>query len=108
MEKYGTGMVNWHGFEESRATSWQRQLHLFEVPFYYIEYGIAQLGALGVWMNYKNDPKKALTNYKNALSLGYTKSIPAIYETAGVKFDFSKENLAQLVAFIREELEELK
>lgn len=108
LEKYGTGMVNWQGFEENRATSWQRQLHLFEVPFYYIEYGIAQLGALGVWMNYKNDPKEAIENYKNALALGYTRSIPAIYETAGVRFDFSKENLAQLVAFIKQELEGLK
>ncbi len=107
LEKYGTGMVDWTGFEDSRATSWQRQLHLFEVPFYYIEYGIAQLGALGVWMNYKKNPEQALDQYKEALKLGYTKSIPEIYNTAGVKFDFSKKNVTSLVEFIKGELEGL-
>lgn len=104
LEKYGTGMVDWAGFEDNRASSWQRQLHLFEVPFYYIEYGIAQLGALAVWMNYKQNPTQALNQYKEALKLGYTKSIPEIYKTAGVKFDFSKANLRELVEFVKQEL----
>lgn len=104
---YGTGQVDWSGYELNKATSWQRQLHLFEVPFYYIEYAFAQLGALGVWKNSKSNLKEAVTNYKEALKLGYTKSIPEIYETAGVKFDFSDEYLASLAHFIKEELESL-
>lgn len=101
---FGTGLVDWTGFEDQVATSWQRQLHLFEVPFYYIEYGIAQLGALGVWMNAKQNPEKAINDYKAALSLGYTQSIPAIYATAGVKFDFSAKHLNTLIDFVKSEL----
>ncbi|MNV16496.1 Peptidase family M3 [compost metagenome] len=95
-KRFGTGLVDYDGYEAVLESSWQKQLHLFEVPFYYIEYGIAQLGALGVWNNYKKDAQKALTDYKNALSLGYTKSIPEIYETAGLKFDFSEVALAEI------------
>lgn len=104
---YGTGMVDWTGFEDVRKTTWQRQLHLFEVPFYYIEYGIAQLGALGVWKNSKENHPKAIQDYKNALSLGYTKSIPEIYKTANISFDFSKENVKGLAQFVKSELKEL-
>ncbi|AEA45486.1 M3 family oligoendopeptidase [Fluviicola taffensis] len=95
-KRFGTGLVDYNGYEAVLESSWQKQLHLFEVPFYYIEYGIAQLGALGVWNNYKKNPAKALTDYKNALSLGYSKSIPEIYETAGLKFDFSQVALEDL------------
>lgn len=95
-KRFGTGLVDYTGYENVQESGWQKQLHLFEVPFYYIEYGIAQLGALGVWSNYKKDPAKALTDYKNALSLGYTKSIPEIYETAGLKFDFSQSALEDI------------
>ncbi|MEY4604908.1 MAG: hypothetical protein RIT43_2200, partial [Bacteroidota bacterium] len=101
---YGTGLTDWTGYEDVQAHSWQRQLHLYEVPFYYIEYGIAQLGALGVWMNSLMNKEKALSNYKSALALGYTRSIPEIYQTAGIKFDFSKEHLSHLASFIREKL----
>lgn len=104
---YGTQFTDWTGFEEVLETSWQRQLHLFEVPFYYIEYGIAQLGALGVWMNSIENEEKAIAQYKDALALGYTKSIPEIYETAGVKFDFSKDNLSRLSKHIQKELQKL-
>jgi oligoendopeptidase F len=103
-EEYGTGMVDWSGYEEFQRISWQRQLHLFEVPFYYIEYGMAQLGALSVWKNSKTDFKKAIDDYKNALKLGYTKSIPEIYKTAGITFDFSQQNVKELAGFIREML----
>ncbi|SFT54427.1 oligoendopeptidase F [Lishizhenia tianjinensis] len=103
-KEYGTGQVNWEGYEEVKATSWQRQLHLFEVPFYYIEYAFAQLGALGVWKNSKTDLKAAVNNYKEALKLGYTKSIPEIYKTAGVKFDFSDNYLSEIANFVGEEL----
>jgi oligoendopeptidase F len=95
-KRFGTGLVDFEGYEAVLESSWQKQLHLFEVPFYYIEYGIAQLGALGVWNNFKKDPAKALADYKKALSLGYTKSIPEIYETAGLKFDFSQAALKDI------------
>jgi oligoendopeptidase F len=104
---YGTGLTDWSGFEEVQANSWQRQLHLFEVPFYYIEYGIAQLGALGIWKNSLNDKEKAINNYKKALALGYTRSIPEIYKEAGIRFDFSDEYLKDLAGFVHLKLEEL-
>lgn len=102
--RFGTGMVDYTGYEFVRESSWHRQLHLFEVPFYYIEYGIAQIGALGVWKNFKENPKKALEQYKAALQLGYTKSIPAIYETAGLSFDFSSKSIENLASLLRAEL----
>jgi len=100
--------VDYQGIEESKACLWQKQLHLFEVPFYYIEYGIAQLGAIAVWRNYKQDPKQAIEQYKAALALGYTKSIGAIYETAGIQFDFSQTYVRELVDFVRAELTALE
>ncbi len=104
---FGTGLTNWNGFEDQIATSWQRQLHLFEVPFYYIEYGIAQLGALGVWKNSIENFDKAVNDYKEALKIGYTKSIPEIYSIANVKFDFSEIYLKELTDFIQVELRNL-
>jgi len=99
--------INWAGYERFHEHVWQRQLHIFEVPFYYIEYGIAQLGAVAVWKNYKEDPDKALDMFENALSRGYSKSIPEIYETAGIKFDFSKKYISKLMNFVKDELEKL-
>lgn len=104
-QDFGTGLVDWTDYEDLIACSWQRQLHLFEVPFYYIEYGIAQLGALGVWKNSLANKQLAIEQYKNALSLGYTAPMRKIYETAGVPFDFSSERLQALVQFIKEQLE---
>lgn len=106
-KEYGTGLTDWTGFEDMQATSWQRQLHLFEVPFYYIEYGIAQLGALGVWKNSLQDFRKAVDNYKVALSLGYTETIPEIYRQAGIRFDFTESYLKELADFVRAELNKL-
>ena len=106
--QYGTGLTDWTDYEDIQRTSWQRQLHIFEVPFYYIEYGIAQLGALGVWKNSLEDKPKAIESYKNALQLGYTRSIPEIYETAGVPFDFTENNIKNLAAFVQEQLANLK
>ncbi len=100
--------TDWSGIEEYRAYNWQRQLHIFEVPFYYIEYGLAQLGAIAIWKNYKNDPVKALNRYKQALSLGYTKTIPEIYKAAGIKFDFSPAYIQSLAEFVKGELFKLK
>jgi oligoendopeptidase F len=80
---------------------------LFEVPFYYIEYGFAQLGAIAVWRNYKKNPKQAIEDYKKALALGYTASIPEIYKAANVKFDFSPGYIKELMNFVKEEYDKL-
>lgn len=102
---YGTGLVNWTSYEKYQKTAWQRQLHIYEVPFYYIEYGMAQLGAIAIWRNYKQNPEKALDDYDRALKLGYTKTIGEIYETAGIKFDFSTAYVKDLANFVKCELE---
>lgn len=103
--EFTSSVVDFSGLEMYRQTSWQRQLHLFEVPFYYIEYGIAQLGAIGMWKQYKADPKKALENYTHALSLGGTKTLPALYAAAGLPFDFSPETIKDLMEFVKQELD---
>jgi oligoendopeptidase F len=105
--EFSGNIVDWSGLENNYNNQWQRQLHIFEVPFYYIEYGFAQLGAIAVWRNYKLNPEKALTDYENALKLGYTKTIPEIYKTAGIEFNFSKEYIRELMAFVQQELEKL-
>ncbi|MGB0523671.1 MAG: M3 family oligoendopeptidase [Flammeovirgaceae bacterium] len=97
-------VTDWTGLAQFRDISWQRQIHLFEFPFYYIEYAIAQLGAIAIWKNYRENPKKALNQYLDALKLGYTKSIGEIYETAGVRFDFSAAYMQELIDFVRKEL----
>jgi len=107
-KEFGTGMVNWEGYEDIQAYTWQKQLHLYEVPFYYIEYGMAQLGALAVWKNYIADKPTALAQYKAALSLGYTKTIGDIYKTAGIEFNFTAPYIKQLMAFVKDELEKCK
>lgn len=105
--RFGAGFTNWDGLEKEFGNTWQKQLHLFEVPFYYIEYAIAQLGAIAIWKNYKENPQKALQQYLDALALGYTKPINEIYETAGIKFDFSLDYIDELASFVKEELEKL-
>lgn len=105
--EFTPAIVDYSGLEAAKESMWQKQLHLYEVPFYYIEYGMAQLGAIAVWRNYKQDPEKALEQYKNALSLGYTKSIGEIYETAGIRFDFSQAYVKELIDFVKGEIEKL-
>ncbi len=107
VKTFSDDVIDFSGLEQYRETAWQKQLHLFEVPFYYIEYGIAQLGAIGMWMQYKKDPEKALDNYMNALALGGTKTLPQLYEAAGLKFDFSPENIKTLMDFVSEEMEKI-
>lgn len=107
-KEFGTGIVDYQGLENNLKRSWQVQLHLFEVPFYYIEYGMAQLGAIALWRNYKQNPKQALQQYKNALKLGYTKSIPEIYQAAGIEFNFSPAYVKELADFVKQEYEKLK
>lgn len=107
LSEFTSPVLDFSGLEEYRKISWQRQLHLFEVPFYYIEYGIAQLGAIGMWMQYKNDPDAALDNYMRSLSLGGTKTLPQLYEAAGLKFNFSPEHIKSLMEFVKSEMEKL-
>jgi oligoendopeptidase F len=107
LDTFSDKATDWSGLQEEKNYLWQKQLHLYEVPFYYIEYGFAQLGAIAVWRNYKNNPKKGLEGYKNALTLGYTQSIPEIYEAAGIRFDFSREYIHSLIEFVKEELEKI-
>lgn len=99
--------VSWNGLEQYKPYIWQKQLHIYEVPFYYIEYAMAQLGAIAVWKNYKENPKEGLEAYKRALSLGYTVSIGEVYEAAGIKFDFSTMYIKSLADFVQEEMDKL-
>jgi len=98
------GDVDWSGFDAERAKMWHRQLHVFLYPFYYIEYGIAQLGALQVWVNSKQNKAKALADYKRALSLGNSRPLPELFAAAGCKFEFSEATVRPLTNMIREEL----
>jgi oligoendopeptidase F len=104
--RFGSGEVNYQGLESAIENSWHKQLHIFEVPFYYIEYGFAQLGAIGVWRNYIQQGGKAIEDYKAFLKLGYTRSIPEIYKTAGVAFDFSDQYIRELMDFVHAELQQ--
>ncbi len=106
-EEFSSPVIDVSGLEEYRRYGWQRQLHLFEVPFYYIEYGIAQLGAIGLWQQYKQDPEKAMNNYMKALQLGGTKTLPELFKAAGLQFDLSPEYIKQLMMFVKKELESL-
>jgi oligoendopeptidase F len=106
MDRFG-GDVDWSGRESARANLWHRQLHIFLHPFYYIEYGIAQLGALQVWANSKRDQTKALNDYKNALALGGSRPLPELFQAAGCRFEFSEKTLQPLAKMLREELQKL-
>ena len=107
LNEFSSGAVDYNGLENYRAVTWQKQLHLFEVPFYYIEYGIAQLGAIGMWKQFMENKKNALQNYINALSLGGTKTLVQLFETAGLKFDFSPAHIKTLMEFVHHQMEEL-
>lgn len=104
INEFSTRVLNTDGLEEYRKTGWQKQLHLFEVPFYYIEYGIAQLGAIGLWMQYKQNPRQAIDNYIKALSLGGTCTLPELYAAAGLRFDLSPAHIKTLMEFVNNEL----
>jgi oligoendopeptidase F len=106
MDRFG-GDVDWSGYDQSRAHLWHRQLHIFLHPFYYIEYGIAQLGALQVWANSRRDKVKALNDYKNALAEGGSRPLPELFRAAGCPFEFSAKIIKPLVELLRVELEKL-
>ncbi len=103
MGRFGS-VEDWSGHEEARANWWHKQLHFFLYPFYYVEYGIAQLGALQVWQAAKKDPRAALENYRRALALGGSRPLPELFAAAGVKFDFSEQTVGELIAAARKEL----
>lgn len=96
-KRFGTGLIDWSEYREAEPYTWHRQLHIFELPFYYVEYGFAQLGAIGVWKNSLNDESKAIRDYMDALRLGNTLSIPELYNRAGVRFAFDEEYVASLM-----------
>jgi oligoendopeptidase F len=104
--EFSGGMVDWTGYEHIKPFGWHKQLHIFEVPFYYIEYGIAQLGAISVWKNYIQNQQEGLQAYKSALKLGYAATMPEIYKTAGVPFDFSKQHISHLMQFVASRLQQ--
>lgn len=99
--------VDWSGLEHNRQCIWQKQLHIFEVPFYYIEYGFAQLGAIAMWKQYKENPTRALEHYEAFMKLGYTKPIPEIYKAAGIEFSFTYDYVKELVDFVYKEIQSL-
>jgi oligoendopeptidase F len=105
--EFADQVTDWTGQEKYRDYLWQKQLHLYEVPFYYIEYGFAQLGAVAIWKKYKENPRKGLDGYLSALKLGNTRSIPEIYKAAGIEFNFGKAYIAELIDFVKDELERL-
>lgn len=107
LDEFADQVTDWGDLEDGKNFLWQKQLHLYEVPFYYIEYGMAQLGAIAVWRNYKLNPQKGLEGYMNALKLGYMKSIPEIYKAAGIRFDFSRDYIRELMSFVKGELKKI-
>ena len=106
MDRFG-GDADWSGHEAARANMWHRQLHIFIHPFYYVEYGIAQLGALQVWANSKRDKVRALADYKRGLALGGSRPLPELFAAAGCPFDFSRETVKPLMELVRNELAKL-
>jgi oligoendopeptidase F len=100
--------VDWSGLAAERVSRWYRQLHIFLYPFYYIEYAIAQIGALQIWRNARNDPAQAVAAYRRFLALGATRPLPDLYREAGIEFSFGAELLGELVALVEEEMEHLR
>jgi oligoendopeptidase F len=106
MDRFG-GDVDWSGYDEARSFLWHRQLHIFLSPLYYIEYGIAQLGALQVWANSRRDKPRARQSYRRALALGGSRPLPELFQSAGCRFDFSQQTLQPLMQLVRDELSQL-
>ncbi len=106
-QQFGGQFIDWTSLEEVRAFVWHRQLHVFEVPFYYIEYGIAQLGALQLWVKSQQGFAQALTSYKKGLSLGGSQPLPKLYEAAGIQFDFSPQVIEPLANHVFNEWKKL-
>ena len=111
-KRFGGDLINWDGLQKEHEYLWHRQLHIFEVPFYYIEYGIAQLGALQVWSSATKhggstsggDWAEAVASYRRGLSLGGSRPLPELYQTTGIRFDFSENTIAPLMEMVKKEL----
>lgn len=99
---------DWSGLDDEMATGWQRKLHIFEVPFYYVEYGLASLGAFQVWRNALKDQRGAVVAYRRALALGGTAPIPKLYETAGARFAWDAQTLQETISQAEEMIEKLE
>jgi len=100
--------VDWSGLEQERTARWYRQLHIFLYPFYYIEYGIAQIGALQIWRNSLKDPKQAVARYRDALALGAVRSLPEIYRAAGARLTFDAKDIGELVNLVETEISRVR
>jgi oligoendopeptidase F len=105
LNEFTSSSIDVSGLDEYRRFGWQRQLHLFEVPFYYIEYGIAQLGAIGLWKQFKADKEQAMENYMNALRLGGTKTLPELFKAAELEFNLSPAHIQSLMQFVKGEMD---
>ena len=105
-ERFGS-ILDWSEFEEWRKVGWQRQLHLFSYPFYYIEYGIAQLGALQLWLQYQKNPQTALDNYARSMRLGGSRPLPELFEAGEMSFDLGSTTVQGLIDAVRTELDQL-
>jgi len=103
-QRFGSEFLDWRDLEEEHKFFWHRQLHIFEAPFYYIEYGIAQLGALQIWLSTKKNLSQAMSKYRHALTLGRSRPLPDLFATAGLKFDFSAKTIVPLVKLLSQEL----
>ena len=106
-ERFGS-VMDWEGNEDFRELSWQQQGHLFGVPFYYVEYGIAQLGALQLWQTHRKNPEKALKDYSNAMELGNTKTLPDLFAAAELELGFDAEHLNSLIGEVEIAMSEIK
>ncbi|MBN1951483.1 MAG: M3 family oligoendopeptidase [Bacteroidales bacterium] len=107
-QEFGGNGIDWSAYPNHHRHLWQKQIHIFQFPLYYIEYGIAQLGAIGIWKNYKSRPQETLQAYRKALSMGYSATLPELYEAAGIRFDFSASYIRELSEFVRKELDTLR
>jgi oligoendopeptidase F len=100
--------VDWSGLDDLLVTGWQRKQHIFEVPFYYVEYGMASLGAFQVWRNALKDQQAAVSAYRKALALGGTVPLPELYQTAGARFAFDAQTIHNIVSLAEEMIEKLE
>src|SRR5690606_3378625 len=107
LNEFSTDVVDRREYVQYQSYLWQQQCNLFEVPFYYIEYGIAQLGALAMWRQYLDNREQTLDQYMEALSLGYTKTLKELFAVAGIRFDFSKKYIREIAHFVKGKLADM-
>ncbi|NJN19446.1 MAG: M3 family oligoendopeptidase [Oscillochloris sp.] len=96
--------IDWSGLDDARVTGWHRKQHIYRYPFYYVEYGLAQLGAVQVWRNSLRDQAAAIAAYRQALALGRTRTLPELFAAAGARFAFDSETMRAAVDLIEEQI----